>query len=66
MNRKLLISAISNLSTAYNLVIINVSHVTIAYQYCGGADACSAQVEAASTAVLVGAILGQLTFGYIG
>jgi len=57
---------VSNLSTAYNLVVINIAHVVIAYQYCGGADACRAQVEAASVAVLVGAMLGQLTFGYIG
>jgi MFS family permease len=58
--------AISNLSTAYNLVVINIAHVIIAYQYCGGADGCTAQVETAATASLVGAILGQLTFGYVG
>jgi len=60
-----IISAISNLSTAFNLANISVAHVMIENQYCGG-DKCGAEVDAASTAVLVGAIMGQLTFGYIG
>ena len=62
----LFVSAISNLSTSYNLVVINVVHVVVAYQYCGGLDGCTSEVDAASTACLVGAILGQLGFGYIG
>jgi len=59
------ISAFSNLSTAYNLVNINLAHVIMENQYCGG-DGCAAAVTTASTACLVGAIAGQLTFGYIG
>lgn len=34
-------------------------------QYCGG-DTCKAAVSTAGTACLAGAILGQLTFGYVG
>ena len=64
-NKNLAISAVSNFSTAYNLVIINIVHVIMEYQYCGG-DKCKSQVEFASTACLVGAIVGQLTFGYVG
>ena len=59
------ISAVSNLSTAYNLVVINIVHVLIQNQYCGG-DNCEAETEIVSTASLVGAIIGQLTFGYVG
>ena len=60
-----IISAVSNLSTAYNLTVINVVHVFVENQYCGG-DQCGNEVDAASTSCLVGAILGQLTFGYVG
>jgi len=63
--RNLVISSVSNLSTAYNLVVINIVHVMIEYPYCGG-DKCKDQVTMASTSCLVGAIVGQLTFGYIG
>lgn len=64
-HKNLIISSISNLSTAYNLVVINVAHVLIQNQYCGG-DSCAAETEIVSTACLVGAILGQLSFGYVG
>ena len=64
--RNLIISAVSNLSTAYNLVVINVVHVIIEYQYCGGPSNCSAEIASASTSCLAGAIVGQLAFGYIG
>lgn len=64
--RNLIISAVSNLSTAYNLVVINVVHVIIEYQYCGGPSNCSAAISSASTSCLAGAIVGQLAFGYIG
>lgn len=60
-----LIAAFSNLSTAFNLVNISIAHVIMENQYCGG-DNCPTAVSAASTAVLVGAIAGQLTFGYVG
>lgn len=65
IDRNLVISAISNLSTAYNLVNINLAHVIIENEYCGG-DKCKSAVTMASTACLAGAILGQLSFGYIG
>lgn len=64
--RNLVISAVSNLSTAYNLVVINIVHVIVQFQYGGGPDACTVEVDSASTSCLVGAIVGQLTFGYIG
>ena len=60
-----IISAVSNLSTAYNLVVINIVHVVVQNQYCGG-DHCKHQVSLASTSCLAGAIFGQLAFGYIG
>merc|ERR1719262_1838208 len=63
--RNTCIAAFSNLSTAYNLVNINLAHVVMQNQYCGG-DHCKGQVTAAGTACLVGAIVGQLTFGYVG
>lgn len=63
--RNTLIAAFSNLSTAYNLVNINLAHVLMENQYCGG-DHCKEAVTTASTACLAGAILGQLTFGYVG
>jgi len=63
--RNTLISAFSNLSTAYNLVNINLAHVEMENQYCGG-DNCKGSVTTAGTACLVGAIIGQLTFGYVG
>lgn len=66
MLRNLIISAVSNFSTAYNLVIINIVSVVLEYQYCGGEKGCNAEVSNASTACLVGAIFGQLAFGYIG
>eukprot|EP00746_Dinoflagellata_sp_MGD_P029736 gnl/MRDRNA2_/MRDRNA2_17049_c0_seq1.p1 gnl/MRDRNA2_/MRDRNA2_17049_c0~~gnl/MRDRNA2_/MRDRNA2_17049_c0_seq1.p1 ORF type:complete len:459 (+),score=53.96 gnl/MRDRNA2_/MRDRNA2_17049_c0_seq1:100-1476(+) len=65
IDRNLVISAISNLSTAYNLVNINLAHVILENQYCGG-DNCKSMVTMASTACLAGAIMGQLSFGYIG
>lgn len=63
--RNAIISAVSNLSTAYNLVVINIVHVLIQNQYCGG-NHCETETEIVSTASLVGAIIGQLTFGYVG
>jgi len=63
--KKIIIAAFSNLSTAYNLVNINLAHVVIQNHYCHG-DHCKAAVTTAGTACLVGAIIGQLTFGYLG
>jgi PHS family inorganic phosphate transporter-like MFS transporter len=59
------IAAFSNFSTAYNLVNINLAHVIMQNQYCGG-DHCKTAVTTVGTASLVGAIVGQLTFGYVG
>jgi PHS family inorganic phosphate transporter-like MFS transporter len=65
MKKNTAIACVSNLSTAYNLVVINIVHVIIQNQYCGG-DTCADAVATASTSCLVGAICGQLTFGYVG
>ena len=54
--RNTVISACSNLSTAYNLVNVNLAHVIMENEYCGG-DNCKSQVTAAGTACLVGSIL---------
>jgi len=64
--RNTCIAAFSNLSTAYNLVNINLAHVVLQNEYCDGGDKCPGEVTTASTACLVGAIVGQLTFGYVG
>ena len=65
MSKNTIIACVSNLSTAYNLVVINIVHVFIQNQYCGG-DKCKSAVSVASTSCLAGAICGQLTFGYVG
>ena len=65
MTRNTVIAAISNLSTAYNLVVINLVQVFVQNQYCGG-DHCHDAVVVASTSCLVGAIVGQLCMGYVG
>ena len=66
--RNTIIAMISNFSTAYNLLTINVAHVIIANQYCSDteSDECVTAIDFASTSCLVGAIVGQLTFGYVG
>ena len=64
--RNVIIAAVSNLSTAYNLSVISIVQVIIENQYCGGPSGCKDDVDLAATACLVGAIFGQLTFGYIG
>lgn len=64
-NRNTIIAAFSNLSTAFNLININLAHVIMQNQYCEG-DNCKAAVSTAGSACLAGAILGQLTFGYLG
>ena len=65
MTRNTVIAAISNLSTAYNLVVINLVQVFVQNQYCGG-DHCHDAVVVASTSCLVGAIVGQLCMRYVG
>lgn len=63
--RATIISAVSNLSTAYNLVNVNLTNEIMSNQFCGG-DNCKASVATTTTACLAGAIFGQLTFGYVG
>lgn len=63
--RATIVAAVSNLSTAYNLVNVNLTNEIMENQFCGG-DHCNASVAAMSTACLAGAIFGQLTFGYVG
>jgi len=65
VDRNTVIAAISNLSTAYNLVNIQLVHVMLENEYCGG-DLCKSAATLVSTSCLVGAIMGQLSFGYIG
>lgn len=65
MSCNAVIAAVSNLSTAYNLVVINIVQVLVQNQYCGG-DHCRDAVSLASTACLVGAIVGQVSMGYVG
>ena len=65
LNKNTAIACVSNLSTAYNLVVINIVHVLVQNQYCGG-DKCKHEVSLASTACLAGAIAGQLSFGFVG
>ena len=91
-SKNTIIAAVSNFSTAYNLVVISASKVLIKNQYCFSGDSgsgdgsgsgsgsgdsskpsacgansdCSTAIDLASTACLVGAIIGQLTFGYVG
>ena len=65
VNKNTVIACVSNLSTAYNLIVINLAHIILQNQYCNG-DNCHDAVTVASTACLAGAIFGQLTFGYVG
>jgi len=64
--RNTIIAAVSNLSTAYNLSVISIVQVIVENQYCGGPKGCKAEADVAATSCLVGAIFGQLTFGYVG
>lgn len=78
LNLNNVLAMISNLSTSYNLVNIQVVHRMLENEYCHHTEndtattsttyvqACDDYVTAVSTACLVGAILGQLTFGYVG
>lgn len=63
--RNTYVAAFSNLGTAYNLVNINLAHVVMENEYCGG-DNCKDAVTYAGTACIAGTIVGQLTFGYVG
>lgn len=57
------IAAVSNLSTAYNLA--NISLALVLFNS-NDLHASTAQKAALSSSVFAGAIIGQLTFGYIG
>uniref|UniRef100_K3WZD5 Major facilitator superfamily (MFS) profile domain-containing protein n=1 Tax=Globisporangium ultimum (strain ATCC 200006 / CBS 805.95 / DAOM BR144) TaxID=431595 RepID=K3WZD5_GLOUD len=60
---KIWVSAIANLSTAYNLAVINYALMMIRHTHPAASPQLTSMVASCS---LVGAIMGQLTFGYIG
>ncbi|KAL7686711.1 putative major facilitator superfamily, MFS transporter superfamily [Plasmopara halstedii] len=59
----ILVSAIANLSTAYNLAVINYALMMLERSYPNSSPELRSTVDSCS---LVGAIVGQLTFGYVG
>ncbi|OQR95392.1 inorganic phosphate transporter [Thraustotheca clavata] len=63
INRRVLVSAVANFSTAYNLAIIG-SAVLMVKETSPGSDVSA--IPAVSACSLLGAIAGQLLFGYIG
>ncbi|KAG7389414.1 hypothetical protein PHYBOEH_007503 [Phytophthora boehmeriae] len=60
---QILVSAIANLSTAYNLAVINYAMMMLDRTYPNSSPALRSTVDSCS---LLGAIAGQLTFGYVG
>ena len=60
-DKNTIISAVANMSTAYNLTIISYALVIA-----NGTYPDSSMASTIKTAALVGAICGQLSFGYIG
>ncbi|OWZ16792.1 Inorganic phosphate transporter [Phytophthora megakarya] len=60
---QILVSAIANLSTAYNLAVINYALMMLQRSYPNSSPELRSTVDSCS---LVGAIAGQLTFGYVG
>ncbi|GLE04394.1 hypothetical protein PINS_up013336 [Pythium insidiosum] len=63
VKKRVIVSAVANLSTAYNLAVINYALMMIQRSYPPSSPEVTSTVVSCS---LVGAILGQLTFGYIG
>ncbi|KAJ0406531.1 hypothetical protein ATCC90586_003510 [Pythium insidiosum] len=63
VKKRVVVSAVANLSTAYNLAVINYAMMMIQRSYPPSSPQVTSTVVSCS---LVGAILGQLTFGYIG
>ncbi len=71
MRKNAIISAAGNFSTAYNLIVINIVKVLVTDAYCprhlpNQCTSLDRLQTLATTASLAGAILGQLTFGYVG
>eukprot|EP00644_Phytophthora_capsici_P014043 jgi/Phyca11/559215/estExt2_Genewise1.C_PHYCAscaffold_30152 len=60
---QILVSAIANLSTAYNLAVINYALMMLERSYPNSSPELRSTVDSCS---LIGAIVGQLTFGYVG
>ncbi|KAE8975637.1 hypothetical protein PR003_g6492 [Phytophthora rubi] len=60
---QVLVSAIANLSAAYNLAVINYALMMLERSYPNSSPGLRSTVDSCS---LVGAIVGQLTFGYVG
>jgi len=61
-----MIAATGNLSTAYNLTIISFALGIADFVYPETKDVTSTTKSTVSTAALIGAIIGQLTMGYVG
>lgn len=57
-----MVAALSNLSAGYNLLVVNLCLVLLEAEY----DVSPATESSIATASLVGAVIGQLTFGYVG
>ncbi|CAH0480451.1 unnamed protein product [Peronospora belbahrii] len=60
---QVMVSAIANLSTAYNLAVINYALMMLQRSYPDSSPELRSTVDSCS---LVGAIVGQLAFGYVG
>jgi PHS family inorganic phosphate transporter-like MFS transporter len=61
-----IISMVGNLSTAYNLTIISLAFTMSEYVYPEDKSTSTITSSNVKTAALIGAIVGQLTFGYVG
>lgn len=66
LSKNTIISAVSNLSTAYNLTIVSLAFTISTFVYPEDKASTTASTSAVKTAALIGAIAGQLTMGYVG
>jgi len=66
VNKNQIISAVGNFSTAYNLQIISVALLFMEYVYPENKTVFAQSESVTKTMALVGAILGQLSMGYVG
>lgn len=66
IDKNTLLSAAGNFSTAYNFQIISVAMMIAGYVYPETKNVWTATESTAKTMAVVGAIFGQLTFGYVG
>ncbi|TDH73678.1 hypothetical protein CCR75_003216 [Bremia lactucae] len=63
VSNQIIVSAVANLSTAYNLAVINYALMMLERSYPDSSPELRSTVDACS---LLGAVAGQLTFGYVG